>query len=73
MNGEKMKFTFDGEASVFYGSNAQPWSASTYATSIAKAISNLKYRFRQESGYSRTVPVDFCGTIESSNGERYAV
>lgn len=44
------KYTYKGAVYAFDNLVAAHWEASTWAISEAKAVSNLKYRFRKTAG-----------------------
>lgn len=40
------------------------WEAVTTAVSIKKALNNLKFRYRQQNGYSNSTVVELPGIIQ---------
>lgn len=65
---DKIRFLFTGSVTVFDRIVKREWTASTYATSARQAISNLKYRFRNEMDYERTIPLEFDGQMTANGG-----
>lgn len=61
------KYTYKG-AVYTYGNNLMTsnWEASTWAISSAKAVANLKYRFRKMTGLTHQVPVSLPGKLTIS-------
>lgn len=57
------QYIYEGEVYAFDSLVVRRWKASTWATSPAKAIANLKYRFRNEYSYSRCTPLDMPGRL----------
>lgn len=55
------QYTFDGAVYVFNRLVEARWTATTTAPTKAKAISNLKYRFRKLSGLVNNIPIVFEG------------
>lgn len=60
------QYTYEGEVYAFNNLAARHWKASTWAASEAKAISNLKYRFRKAAGMVSNIPITFIGKITIS-------
>ncbi len=57
------KYTYKGAVYVFKNLVATKWEASTWAISEAKAIANLKYRFKQSAGIVSHTPITFSGEL----------
>lgn len=57
------KYTYRGAVYAFDNLVAAHWEASTWAISEAKAVANLKYRFRKFAGMVNHVPITFSGNI----------
>lgn len=57
------KYTYKGAVYAFDNLIAAHWEASTWATSEAKAVSNLKHRFRKTAGLVNYTPITFSGKI----------
>ena len=57
------KYVYEGAVYAFDSLVVMRWKASTWAISEAKAISNLKFRFRNEFNYSRCTPLDMPGRL----------
>lgn len=56
------KYSFVGAVYTFHSDCVdEKWRGETYAPSKAKAISNLKYRFRKENNLQMYTPIDFDG------------
>lgn len=60
------RYEYVGAVCVFGRTVTDRWRASTYAPSEAKAISNLKYRFRTNMGLATHVPIKMDGKITTS-------
>ncbi len=60
------KYTYEGAVYAFDNLAARHWKASTWAVSEARAISNLKYRFRQSAGMVHHTPITFDGRLTVS-------
>lgn len=60
------KYTYEGPVYVFDTLAERSWKASTIAVSEAKAVSNLKYRFRKESGLVNNIPIKLIGKIQTA-------
>lgn len=60
------KYTYKGAVYVFNNIVANYWEASTWAISEAKAVANLKYRFRKDTGMVNSVPITLTGKITVS-------
>lgn len=57
-------YFYDGPV-MRYGKVVNPrWRAETMAESVAKAKSNLAYRYRKEMGLAKNVPVTFPREIQ---------
>lgn len=52
------RYIYKGVVYAFEKIVSRRWEAETRAVSPEKARSNLKYRFRNQHGYSKTVPID---------------
>ena len=57
------KYTYRGAVYAFDSLVAAHWEASTWAISEAKAVVNLKYRFRQSAGMANHTPITFSGRL----------
>lgn len=57
------KYTYRGAVYAFDSLVAVHWEASTWAISEAKAVANLKYRFRQSAGMVNHTPITFSGRL----------
>ena len=53
------KYTYRGAVYAFGNLVTAHWEASTWAISEAKAVANLKYRFRKYAGIVNHVPITF--------------
>ncbi len=60
------KYTYEGAVYAFDNLATNHWKASTWAASEARAISNLKYRFRQFAGMVQRTPITFDGRLTVS-------
>ena len=56
-------YIYEGEVYAFDTLIISNWRASTRAVSPAKAIANLKYRFRNANHLSFCTPIDMPGTL----------
>jgi len=56
-----MKFVYEGPVYAFDSLLYTNWKAETYATSKAKAVANLKYRFRKAYNVEMYTPLDLPG------------
>ena len=63
---DNKKYTYQGAVYAFGSLVATKWEASTWAPSEAKAVSNLKHRFRQFAGIVGHTPITFSGKIVTS-------
>ena len=57
------KYTYRGAVYVSGKLVTDSWEASTWAVSKARAVTNLKHRFRKRAGLVVHIPVVFSGTI----------
>lgn len=57
------EYEFEGSVYRFDTCICQHWTAVTYAPSVKKALSNLKYRFKKENGYSRSAKIHLEGNL----------
>ena len=57
------KYTYRGAVYAFDDLVMANWEASTWAVSEAKAVANLKYRFRQFAGMVNHTPITFSGKL----------
>lgn len=57
------KYTYQGAVYAFDNLVVAHWEASTWAISEAKAVANLKHRFRQTSGMVNHIPITFSGKL----------
>ena len=64
----KELFVFEGAVYVFGKIAAARWTASTWASSVAKAQANLKYRFRAMNNLRREVPIRLDGALIQQRG-----
>lgn len=62
MQGNTM-YSFRGDVLKFGTVVCFNWKAETFAPSKAKAISNLKYRFKKENGLFMQTPLELVGKI----------
>lgn len=60
---KKKKFTFIGAVLKYGKPFCDKWEASTMAETRAKAISNLKYRFKKQFNLIASVPIEFIGDL----------
>lgn len=62
------KYTFEGAAERCCGDSRfcmnPRWSAQTYAPTRAKAMSNLKFKFKQENGLVPGVKIELTGELK---------
>lgn len=56
-------YVFIGAVAIHGNVVMDNWEAHTVASSEARAISNLKYRFRKQFNYVRNIPVSLIGDI----------
>ena len=59
----KRRFHYEGSVYAFQTLVTDNWSATTYAESEKRAISNFKYRFRRKFNYSVNVPLSMPGNV----------
>ena len=60
------KYTYEGAVYAFDNLASSHWTASTWAVSESRAISNLKYRFRRFAGMVNNTPITFSGKLTVS-------
>lgn len=60
---EKKLYTYQGPVMFFDKCIERFWSASTFATSAKKAISNLKYRYKQDFNLADNAKISLPGKI----------
>ena len=63
---EKQEWWFSGSVYVFDTEVARNYEASTMAVSEKKAISNIIYRFKKETGRAPTCKVSLVGKIQKA-------
>ena len=59
----KSRFHYEGSVYAFQTLVAENWSATTYAESEKRAISNFKYKFRRKFNYAVNVPLSMPGKV----------
>lgn len=64
MNKEKHVYVYEGDVMHFDTVIERNWKAETFAISEAKAKLNLKYRWREENGYSQTFKIELPDEIK---------
>ncbi len=57
------KYTYRGAVYAFDNLVTTHWEASTWANSEAKAVANLKHRFRQFAGMVNHIPITLPGIL----------
>lgn len=57
-------YAFTGAVYVFGRLVTSKWEASTVAATEARAMSNLKFRFRKDNNFCPTVPVKLSGSVK---------
>jgi hypothetical protein len=62
MNNNK-KYVYEGAVYARDSLVSERWKAVTWASSESKAISNLKYRFRNDYYYEPCVPLSLPGSL----------
>lgn len=71
---EKIKWQFDGKIFICGSILAKPRMViTTYAVSIPKAISNIKFRYRRDAGYGNGIEVRIQGVMYGHDGIEYSV
>lgn len=58
------KYIYNGPVMKFDTCIQNRWSAETYATSVAKARSNLAYRYKKENGFAQTCKITLPGELK---------
>ena len=60
------RYTYKGAVYAFNNLITSHWEASTWAVSEAKAMTNLKHRFRKSVGMLNHIPITLPGKITLS-------
>lgn len=61
------KYIYDGPVMKFNTCIQNHWSAETYASSPAKAKSNLAFRFKKENGFANTAKITLPGKLKQAS------